>query len=542
MMQPPREDDGVTDERDTTGRHPAAEELSAYHDGEIDAQESVRIDAHLKTCPACTALLVALADVDQLGRDLNEDLPGPDFWPGLEERILRRVAEEGGAPEGVIPAPTLNAAAAVTRAAAPREDRTGWIERAFGWKRLGWTVATAAALGVVILTSREILHQSPVEPEVAFRSREAVTGQRDQAGSASEAGKTGEPAGPEAAGAEGVPPPAMKNSTADHMSSAPVADERSAAPATENKADAGGPGSFPSEIRLDKGATPSASVERNRTDGAHSERTLLGEDSPPGAKSEDRAAREAGSAPPAQTGVSRTEASPSPPVSAPKPSLLADGDKRTAGATPSGSMGLTASPEEDAAGAGTAAPDAVTGRQDSGGLDPAVYVAEVNRRLDRRKSGADAGVVPPGDDAASRLAEASSRFAKEKSPFRDFRIVYAAAFRAMEAQEYELAARGFELVSSHVPGSDLARDADVQGRLARFRILLGAGSEPRDVLRRASAQAEASWQAAEGNPGPETCRAALADEKVRLLLLGEFDPAADRGPYEERVRTLSRCS
>ena len=83
---------------------PNSEELSAYHDGALDADRSRQIEVHTRTCSACTDELTELRRISQwLGRQRPEPSPEAvrrvvEFADGLAERTeaptmgsLRRV-------------------------------------------------------------------------------------------------------------------------------------------------------------------------------------------------------------------------------------------------------------------------------------------------------------------------------------------------------------------------------------------------------------------------------------------------------------------
>ena len=102
------------------------ERLSAYLDGELPASERAEVETHLATCAECTALLAALGEVDEVGRELPVEAPS-GYFDSFAGRVRARIAEEG-APR--------------TRAAPPRARR----------RLPAWTWAAAAALLLAVVT------------------------------------------------------------------------------------------------------------------------------------------------------------------------------------------------------------------------------------------------------------------------------------------------------------------------------------------------------------------------------------------------------
>jgi anti-sigma factor RsiW len=63
------------------------ERLSEYLDGELPATERAALEAHLKICNDCSALLGDLRRVVDRARVAEEYLPRRDLWPGIASRI-----------------------------------------------------------------------------------------------------------------------------------------------------------------------------------------------------------------------------------------------------------------------------------------------------------------------------------------------------------------------------------------------------------------------------------------------------------------------
>lgn len=61
--------------------------LSEYLDGELADAERVALEAHLATCPDCTAVLADLRRVVARAQALDDRPPARDLWSGIAERI-----------------------------------------------------------------------------------------------------------------------------------------------------------------------------------------------------------------------------------------------------------------------------------------------------------------------------------------------------------------------------------------------------------------------------------------------------------------------
>jgi anti-sigma factor RsiW len=69
-------------------------ELSAYLDGELDAADRQRVDAHLAACAGCRAALDDLHQMVRRARALDDRPPARDLWPGIEARITSACAAD----------------------------------------------------------------------------------------------------------------------------------------------------------------------------------------------------------------------------------------------------------------------------------------------------------------------------------------------------------------------------------------------------------------------------------------------------------------
>ncbi|HXH05438.1 MAG TPA: zf-HC2 domain-containing protein, partial [Vicinamibacterales bacterium] len=57
--------------------------VSALVDGELDAVERARVEAHLEACAACRSLLADLRELRQRAARLEARRPPPDLWPRI---------------------------------------------------------------------------------------------------------------------------------------------------------------------------------------------------------------------------------------------------------------------------------------------------------------------------------------------------------------------------------------------------------------------------------------------------------------------------
>lgn len=125
--------------------------LAARADGELGAADSLRMEAHLATCAACTDVA---ARHDGVVRALRQGLRAPALYTkapaGLSQRVLQAVRAEAGVQ------------AESTRARAPRRMESPW-QRMANWLvtpsrglglGLGAGALAAVALGVGVLVGR----------------------------------------------------------------------------------------------------------------------------------------------------------------------------------------------------------------------------------------------------------------------------------------------------------------------------------------------------------------------------------------------------
>ena len=71
----------------SSDRHHAEARLSDYLDGELDRPDEETVEAHLRECADCRAVLEDLAEVRTRARRLEDRPPGRDLWPGIREAL-----------------------------------------------------------------------------------------------------------------------------------------------------------------------------------------------------------------------------------------------------------------------------------------------------------------------------------------------------------------------------------------------------------------------------------------------------------------------
>jgi anti-sigma factor RsiW len=80
-------------------------EISALIDGELPAPEAAAVEAHVRSCPACSVLARDLAAVGRTMRAVESEAPPEPVSPGFRARVLASVGAERRAPREAVPAP-----------------------------------------------------------------------------------------------------------------------------------------------------------------------------------------------------------------------------------------------------------------------------------------------------------------------------------------------------------------------------------------------------------------------------------------------------
>ena len=75
-------------------KHPDSERFSAYLDGLSSDGEALELEKHLSACDGCHGLLNDLFELQRRVRELPEQLPPRDLWPGIQ-RGIRTDATQG---------------------------------------------------------------------------------------------------------------------------------------------------------------------------------------------------------------------------------------------------------------------------------------------------------------------------------------------------------------------------------------------------------------------------------------------------------------
>lgn len=111
--------------------HPGSDELNAYLDGQMASNDARRVEAHLSSCPQCSAALGSLDAAAERLRDLPPVAPTPDEHRELRQAIL----------------------------SARPQPRTGWFSS------MQW--ALAGGLAIVLIASIGFLFLAPQGPDRA---------------------------------------------------------------------------------------------------------------------------------------------------------------------------------------------------------------------------------------------------------------------------------------------------------------------------------------------------------------------------------------
>lgn len=501
---------------DLKGRHPDPERLGAWHDGELGPVEATAVREHVESCPRCRAAVDEMVRIDEAAGSLQPDVPGESFWTDLESRIMGEIRS---ADRGTGPAAVLEPESAPEPLEADR--RPSWWDILTGRGRtLPWAVATAAGLVVILLSSRLIMNQFYPAGSVLERSTDRETAYQGA---------------PRELSAEAPAPEPRLEAQSEQTLKAPTRDDAgTTARAKEAPVPAAGMAS--GEASREESAAGPPVVDDSRSDGGAPADADQGVTVPPSVND--------GSATASRIHVE------------PKAAILMKTEELEARAKEgiAGAADAVGRPSEPTVRTGSTfeAPTLQAMAPPNEALAYAAEVEGVLRSPENRieisspdrpgRSRDDAGVAEPGTLDEQVTIAARRRGALHKPRSEDYEIAYAAAFRALESGELDLARRGFRLVALGIPESGLARDAEFNDRLVQFRVLERQGVDPEMILLQASERAEQAWDRAQETRSTATCREALALERVHVLLLGEIRPGSDAAPFEERISRLRMCS
>jgi anti-sigma factor RsiW len=93
--------------------HPASHRLSAYLDGDLTPELARELEGHLEECRECSELLADLEGIRARARELPDQFPTQDLWPGIE-RAIREDAQRD--PDVIRLHPAMRAGPAKRRA------------------------------------------------------------------------------------------------------------------------------------------------------------------------------------------------------------------------------------------------------------------------------------------------------------------------------------------------------------------------------------------------------------------------------------------
>jgi anti-sigma factor RsiW len=106
--------------------------LSAYHDGELSVADRARVEAHLRGCPDCAALLESMARLDAAAEVPD---PGPEYWERFNRRVEERIGREESRPHTAVAS----------------HPKRGWVRQ-----QLRYLLPAAAAAVLIVVVIRNI--------------------------------------------------------------------------------------------------------------------------------------------------------------------------------------------------------------------------------------------------------------------------------------------------------------------------------------------------------------------------------------------------
>ena len=129
---------------------------------EIEDGSTAEQQAHLRTCPSCSAMVEELALIIGSAPALREtDEPSPRVWNSIEMQLRR---------EGLIRPQPAKPARSLSLAASASTSRWGWAR---------WAVPASALL---VLVGIYVNQHSRISPKVAVEGQPAITSQLNLAG------------------------------------------------------------------------------------------------------------------------------------------------------------------------------------------------------------------------------------------------------------------------------------------------------------------------------------------------------------------------
>jgi anti-sigma factor RsiW len=138
--------------------------LSEYLDDELPPDERVALEAHLRQCAGCGAVLADLKRIATRARGLEDRLPERDLWPGIAARI--------GLDTGERPVVDLDAVRVRRQVSFSLPQL---IAAGIGLVALSggtaWLLHPSAQPAVAV-------HEAPAVPAVTVANRSSVAGQR----------------------------------------------------------------------------------------------------------------------------------------------------------------------------------------------------------------------------------------------------------------------------------------------------------------------------------------------------------------------------
>ena len=183
--------------------------LTAFHDGELPAAERVRVEAHLRGCTECAALLADLARAD---RAAGVPDPGPAYWDRFNARVMDRVAREADGPRVAVLRPKGGRVRQQLRYLVPAAAAAALVAMVvrYGGMHPGAPTPTVPpAVSERAAPDSAGQRMAKADPESDGQGRPSAGAGRDATGSVAPARATKK--AESSAGARRVPPPVLAN-------------------------------------------------------------------------------------------------------------------------------------------------------------------------------------------------------------------------------------------------------------------------------------------------------------------------------------------